>query len=511
MAEVDLGGGVVVETAERIQVRRATAEASLAAAAEPERSALAAGLAEAGFTVAAQADLRARPHDGPGLGIAPGGEPPQIKVDLKPGEGAVVLLEGEGGVFGWGLPDPPRGAALSLDGARTVTFTLAAARPAEAAGPGFDLGRLFGRRGPLFNWLVDRLIQPVRIYVLKFAAEKIIEVAVRKIEGSTPTGLISMAGGAATWVPGQPIAALDQGRPARLLLMVHGTFSTTKGSFQDLETEKGAATFLARARSQFDAILAFDHKTLAETPEENARQFMDALIRLGVPQGSSIDAVAFSRGGLVCRVLTESLMAAERPDLKLGKTVFVGCTNAGTNLAEPEHWEVMVEGYTNMLLAAARGIAFVTGAAAVSPMVTIGIKLLGAFVQSFAEVAVTDRKVPGLAAMEPDGATVKALNGAAGGLERLGVYQAVTSDFVPRFEPSKGITKELAQALLDKLTNDLFGGPNDLVVDTTSMTTFGTRQPKLAATDALPAGEVVYHTVYFRTDAVVKQLSGWLV
>ncbi|MDP3745667.1 MAG: hypothetical protein Q8Q88_01330 [Phenylobacterium sp.] len=507
MAQVDLGGGVVVETAERIQVRRVAADAALAAAVEPERQALTGALALAGFEVAAEMDLRGKP--GAGVGLAASAESPKIKADVAAGESAVVLLEGQGGVFAWGYPDRQPGVALSADGARTLTFTLA--RPRQDGALGFGLSDL--RRGPIFNWLVDKMVDPVRAYVLKFAAGKIIDVAVKKIEGDMATGLIGMAGGPDTWIPGHAIPPLAKAKPAKILLMVHGTFSSTAGSFTQLAKSPDGQAFLAHARGAYDAVLSFDHKTLADTPEQNARAILDALIAHGVPPNSALDAVAYSRGGLVYRELAETLLAQERPDIKLGKAVFVGCTNGGTNLAEPENWEAMVDLYTNIILAGARAVAFASGAGvAVNPLVDFGIKTLGRFLQSFSEVAISDRRVPGLAAMEPDGALVGKLNGAAGGLDRLATYHAVTSNFVPRFEPKNGISKELAQALLDRITNRLFQGDNDLVVHTKAMTQFGTRQSRLANAAVLPvgSGEDIYHTVYFTSDEVARQLRAWL-
>ncbi len=88
----------------------------------------------------------------------------------------------------------------------------------------------------------------------------------------------------------------------------------------------------------------------------------------------------------------------------------------------------------------------------------------------------------------------------------------MTSNFVPEFEPEKGISKELAQALLDKITNRLFQTDNDLVVHTGSMTDLGTRQPRLppASIRALGDGEDVYHIVYFASNDVANQLRAWL-
>jgi len=505
MAEVDLGGGVVVETAERVQVRRITPAAGRPFGLAADQDELGAALQGAGFTLAAQMDLRRKP----GVALtATTSAPAQVKVEVAKGQSAVVLLEGEGGVFGWGFPDAQAGMALAADSGRTLTFTLASRRPSQSVGFGIDSLR----RGPIFNWLIDKMVEPVRAYVLKFAAGAVIKVAVDKIEGDMALGMVNMAGGLASWTPGgAPLPALPAGRPAKILLMVHGTFSTTAGSYGDLTRTANGTAFLTKARGAYDAVVGFDHKTLARTPEENARDMLDGLIAWGLPPGSQIDAVSYSRGGLVYRAFAEQLLATERPDIKLGKAVFVACTNGGTNLAEPKNWEALTEVYTNLLLAGAR-VAAAVGGVALSPMAVIGIKTLGRFVQAFSEVAITERKVPGLAAMRPASPLVKALNSAQGGLDRLASYRAVTSDFKPKFEPSKGISKELAQALLDRVTNRLFQEKNDLVVHTRAMTEFGTRASRLAAGSTLDkgSGESVHHTIYFGDGQIDAALTTWL-
>lgn len=265
----------------------------------------------------------------------------------------------------------------------------------------------------------------------------------------------------------------------------------------------------SRTRAEYGAVLSYDHKTLAETPEQNARAFLDAADHL-LPNGATIDAVAFSRGGLVYRTLAEQLLPNRRPDLKLRKAIFVGCTNGGTALAEPKNWENLADVYTNAILGAGRAVALVTGGASVNPFVVLGIKLLGRFVQTVAQVGITERKAPGLAAMEPDGAVVEALNTATADASRFAEYYAVTSNFEASLQLRNGLS-EAAQLALDKLTDDLIGPANDMVVHTPGMTAFGTRNSRLKEVFDFGAGETVFHTVYFKQDQVGKKLSDWLL
>jgi hypothetical protein len=316
----------------------------------------------------------------------------------------------------------------------------------------------------------------------------------------------------AAWIPGRSAQPrLPQGRPLKILLLVHGTFSSTASGFAQLAGSDAGQAFLSKASEHYDAVLGFDHKTLVATPGENAAALVAALQAVGIPEDSSIDAVAHSRGGLVYRV-AENLLADRRPDIRFGKAIFVGCTNAGTHLAEPENWAALIDLYTNGIMAGVRAVSYLAGGGVLSPIVSQGIKTVGRFVQAFSEVAIDERRVPGLAAMRPTSDLVRELNEADGPLEKLAAYHAITSNFVAQIAPDKGVTKEFAEFIADRVTNRLFQLDNDLVVDTASMTSFGTRASRLAddATFAFGNTDDVIHTTYFATEVVPSKLSEWL-
>lgn len=502
--EVGRSSRVVVEIPDHIQAAAAgapggmrTSEAAPPADLAPKAAdaALADALATAGFDLVA--DVALWPADAAaGMRATPGEAPASVRVDVGPSESAVILVEGQGGTFGWLRPDGADDGALRRASGGAVNFTLA---PGDAP----------ARRGSLLGWLADVLTRPVRVRVLKFIVRLTIDAAVDRIEGGNATGLVAVTDKIPErWCP-SPRAMLPaepEGRPARVLLLVHGTFSSTAGSFGQLVTHKDGEAFLDAALAHYDAVLGFDHKTLAEKVETNAEALADALA--GLPQGTQVDAVAFSRGGLVFRVLAEELFPVRRPDVRFGKVVFVGCTNAGTHLAEPDNWDALADLYTNAIMAAARVVTGLIGVA-LDPLVSLAIKTLGEFVQYLAQVGVSERRVPGLASMEPDGETVRRLNAATDALPAAPAYSAVTSNFAPRFEPSRGLSREVVQLLLDKVTDDLWqGAHNDLVVDTQSMTNFGQRAGFLVpgGTFDFGDGEVVYHTVYFAAAKTCQRL-----
>jgi hypothetical protein len=514
MAELEVAVGVLVRTPDDVEVRvvqggpgrrgvrRGTASMM------PGTDALKGALSSSDFRIVAEVEI-APTRPGSRALRRDRDTPAQIEVQVGASESALVLIEGAGGVYAWTYPQQTSRPEGRRGGSQTLIFPLTG-----GPGPVRGVSAADGKRGPALDWIADKLIGPVRAYVLKFAARTAIDAAVDYIEGDKKEGLVTLAmPDPKAWIPGgSALPQLPQDRPLKILLMVHGTFSSTAGGFAHLAGTDNGRNFLSNARSNYDAVLGFDHKTLTAGPRENAAALLAALQGLGIPQYSSIDAVAHSRGGLVYRVFAEDLLAIQRPDIKLGKAIFVGCTNAGTHLAEPKNWAAMIDLYTNAIMAAVRAITQLAGGAALSPLVSLGIKTLGRFVQSFSQVAIDENRVPGLAAMQPASALVKDLNGGPGALARLAAYYAVTSNFVAQVEPSKGVTKELTEFIVDRVTNRLFQLDNDLVVDTASMTSFGTRDARLADGGTLAFGNTddVYHTIYFASDVVPLKLSEWL-
>ncbi len=485
-----------------------------AAAAPSQPSPMDESLLAAGFHVVADVRMARTAAAAPGLGAA--AAPPTVSVDVQAQESAILLLETGDGVFAWNYPQARRpqpaglGMAASMPGA-TLVFSMAP--PAAGDALAFGLGDIFS---PVLHWVMGE-IDGVRARVLKFFVGKAIDLVIDKVEGAAVTGLTSLApDNPALWKPGgSPIAApasTPSGGAPQVLLMVHGTFSNTTGSFGALTTTAEGRAFLAEARARYAAVWGFDHKTLAVGPDANASDMIVALQPL-LPQGAVVDAVAYSRGGLVYRELAERLLPQVRPDVTLRKAVFVACTNGGTHLAEPKNWKALVDLYTNAAMAATRAITAAAGAPLAGVIAGVTIQLVAQFVQYLSVVAIGDQKVPGLAAMEPDpGAIVRALNGAAVPAAVRTAYHAITSNFVAKLDLAKGITKDLEEMITDGVTNQLFGDDNDLVVDTQFMTMLGSRGALLKPADvfAFGSGDSVCHTTYFAAPQTAQQLSGWL-
>jgi len=455
-----------------------------------------------GFDLAADVELMA---DGP-PSRSLSAVPASVDLTVSEGESAVILVQEPSGVLRWSHP----AEAITLPARRglggggvLLRFDLAPPVSGEAAGAGAATRRALPNLGGLLNG--------VRLRVLRYIAAKGIDVAVGRLEGGTPSGLVIMADDPAGWVPTPEKPQWPVGRPARVLLMVHGTFSTTIGSFVGLTKTGQGRRFLELAKAEYDVILGFDHPTLAQTVEQNAEAMMKALVAAGLPDDANIDAVAYSRGGLVYRVFAEEIIPRDRPQVSLGRAVFVGCTNGGTNLASPANWAAMADVYVNIMVAGAAALSTVTGPV-VSAALAAAIRTLGQLVKVIPEVGVNDGRVPGLASMKPDGPTVKRLNGAVEQEVATPLYHAITSSFKATLDTQGKLSKELIEFLADRLTDRLFGVDNDLVVHVSSMTEFGGRSGRFSADRAFSYGEgdAMYHIRYFDVDQTPGKLMEWL-
>ena len=438
-----------------------------------------------------------------------------LSLDLGADEGAVVLVEQEG-VYSWHLPNPgtdtaPAAADRQRGGStgHRARFSIDLGRPAAD-------GDDFKRRGFVSDFIVGK----VRAFVLKFVVARGTEKLMAYLERNVQKGLVDMrTADPVGWsrLDGLATLALPADRPARILLFIHGTFSSTLGSYGSLVSTPEGADLLHKAGERYDAVIGFDHPTLSLGPEENARELLDTLMAHPWPLPPHLDIVTYSRGGLVYRALAELLLPGAPWRPHIDRVIFVAVPNAGTHLAEPDNWHVLLDLYTNLAAAAGSLLSKV-------PQLTIAVAIfdhliqgLGALGKYLATQAISEGDVPGLAAMEPDGAFITGLNRAQAGQPTVATtyYCAVTSEFEARLsgdgaEP-KEFSRRLVATLLDRVSDRLFGVANDLVVDTASMTAID-RAPRDFIKDAFDFGKtpLVYHTVYFAQPAVPLALARWL-
>ena len=313
------------------------------------------------------------------------------------------------------------------------------------------------------------------------------------------------AGGAIHTVKRAPVSKPKE-LGKRVLLLIHGTFSSSDMYFEELTATPEGTALLTAASKTYDAILAFDHPTLWIPPWANALRLQAAL------EGytGTIDVICHSRGGLVCAWW----MYMDRT--RQTNVVFVGSPLEGTSLAAPAKLKNALDLLANL----ARGVGTVANTAAtVVPLLGAAaglMKIVGGVLTLGARTPLLDAGValvPGLAAQSRDETNyeLKELLNSTWP-SRVNMF-ALTSNFEPpentdpwwkfwtRF---RGAPTKLADWGADKI----FGGANDLVVDTNSMNLLG--NVRIKDTFDFTSIRPVHHCAYFRQPEAVREIRGWL-
>lgn len=437
-----------------------------------------------------------------------------IDVDLAPDESAAVLIE-QDGFYAWhfgsrGTPPPPPPSAVR-GGTKSSSHTMSFRLSLEGSPKDPAKSR---------SWLGDLVIGQAQAFVFKFAGRFLLGRGAAFLERKVRTGVVSLDGDDPTgWKDLGDFSALKlpSDRPARILLFVHGTFSSTRGGFGGLCATPWGRAFLAAARANYDVVIGFDHKTLGDDPLANATSLLQSMESRKWDQPAIIDAISHSRGGIVLRSLVEYLLPSTDLPVTIDRAVFVGAVNAGTEFAEPGNWGSLIDMYTNVATAACRAIAQFPQATFAAVLTGEVLKGVGVLVKVLAEEATTGRVVPGLAAMRPTGDFITDLNTTQPGQPSPDQirYYAVTSEFRGQIaltspnELPRRLLLMVADGFVDRLMGK--GVANDLVVNTGSMTSI---DPGAGAfiRDTLGFGEngVVYHTNYFLQPQVANALARWL-
>ena len=170
--------------------------------------------------------------------------------------------------------------------------------------------------------------------------ERMTQQMITTIEAhNKPEGLLNLRHG---WRQPATADELAASRGRKVLLFVHGVFSSIEGAFNGLDADGAMQKLLAQYDGQ---VFGYDHWTIAKTPQQNAQ---DLLSQLPADAGWQVDIVCHSRGGLVVRSLLSSAphsddavlaaLAAQRSGriASVGKVYFVAAANQGSPLASPQ-------------------------------------------------------------------------------------------------------------------------------------------------------------------------------
>jgi len=294
------------------------------------------------------------------------------------------------------------------------------------------------------------------------------------------------------------------------LLFVHGTFSNAQNMLEEFTTTQQGLDFLDRATagaSAYENVVFFEHATLAVSPIINALE----LGRFFANASGKIDVIAHSRGGLVVRWWLEGFGKSLSPQPHTPvRAVLVGSPLNGTSLAAPDKLKNVLNLLTNIGTFAEATLEL---AGTANPFLWVGGKLVEVVVSVTGALANTPL-VDGLVALVPglSGQSAVSNNHEIDRL-RLGpcavdpLYYAVQSNFetLVGWKFWRYFRKDV---IADSVTNAIFDGPNDLVVDTGSMISFGVPNLQLAGDPHdFGTNDHIWHCNYFRQPKTIEYIT----
>lgn len=291
------------------------------------------------------------------------------------------------------------------------------------------------------------------------------------------------------------------------LLFIHGTASSTRGSFGDLA---GTDAWKFIRKTYGSHVLAFQHESLTKSPLDNLVDLVTAL-----PKKCTLHIITQSRGGLVGELLSRFSDANENQtgfteteigllrkskrwgdvdaieklkalvagkQIKIEKFIRVACPTGGTTLASKR-----VDHLLNMIF---NLIGVATGIGA-NPIYGAFKNLISACIDTKNDVDL----LPGLEAMNPNSPFVEILNSPGSSIEIDNSLIIISGNCKMKLN---------FKALLIIASKLFYRQDNDLVVDTASMYS-GTRRTGLVQY-YIDEGTDVDHFNYFRNEQTVKAL-----
>ena len=304
----------------------------------------------------------------------------------------------------------------------------------------------------------------------------------------------------------------------RTLLLVHGTFSSSANMLGEFAATDVGSRFLVDALTQYNGqVLVFDHPTLSVSPVLNA---LDLARSLAGTKGQ-LDIVAHSRGGLVTQWCLE-VFGDRLADAKVN-AVLAGAPLNGTSLAAPNRIQPLLSVLSNIGHFVEKTLHV---AAAANPFALASfalLKFLGRrernrwglpLIDDVGSRPGTDAAVAVIPGLQGQSAVVNNFELARlrGGEARADVrYCALTANF----EPERigwhlwKIISEFGDRAKDAVTDVIFPGDNDLVVDTAHMTSLANGRD-IADVHSFRDQAVVHHCNYFRQQETIDHMRTWL-
>ena len=430
------------------------------------------------------------------------GQPP-IKTTAVPGED-IVVVQIAGGPDLWLHPETARDLLQAQKDplkARGAEEPLAAGEVEVPVRLQWRLEEASPARGATRGFLGDVLVRTITV-VTGVAEDKAADFAasavVKKFDQQVDPGVYLLEPRELASLKGRQTSAITASDQTTLVL-IHGTFSNTAGTFGKLWLEHPQ---LVRSlfKTYGDRVYALDHPTLGVSPVANAITLAEA-----APTGAKLHLLTHSRGGLVAEVLARvcanplkasagyggdsksrkelerlcAIVAKKR--IAVDRVVRVACPARGTLLASKR-----LDAYVSVLKWALD-----------LAQVPVAPELIG-FLGEVARRRADPETLPGLAAQIPDSPLIQWLH--ADGLPIQGDLRVVAGD----------IEGDSVVSWLKTLLSDAFyWTDHDLVVQTRSM--YGGTPRGDTSTFLLDRGGKVSHFAYFSNpttaSAIVNALT----
>ncbi|MBL7764827.1 MAG: CHAT domain-containing protein [Chitinophagaceae bacterium] len=351
----------------------------------------------------------------------------------------------------------------------------------------------------------DRGLTDIALKIIKVFAKKAIQLGVAEIAAKVEKKLLDNQSGlygiSPDFILGN-VNMVDVQKPA--LLFIHGTGSSTLGSFSEL---KGSGLWEQMIQTYGEQIMGFQHETLTKSPLQNVLELLEK-----IPDQANLHLITHSRGGLVGDLLTLFVSGAgmsemgllrlkkeqrtqdlafisgiqkvlKKKNIQISKYIRVACPANGTSLLSTR-----IDTFFNVMLNLA------SLASGNNVLVQACKEMISAVIDSKNQTTV----LPGLEAMNPDSVLLKVLNTP----ENVPVKTQLAV-----IAGNSGVNLSL-KALKVLLMRIAFQSDNDLVVNTLSMYQGAKRKsPVLYFFDE---GPDVNHFSYFKNRKTQTAISSAL-
>lgn len=309
-----------------------------------------------------------------------------------------------------------------------------------------------------------------------------------------------------------PVDSGDIAAGQPILVLVHGTFSSTQGSFGELAAAPAADVWRPLESAYPGGIYALEHRSVTESPVKNATDLVNAL-----PSGAQLSLMTHSRGGMVAELVSRAARrdlaetgAIDDVDLEIfrkakGRTAQVSELETLRDALAAKALQVdrviRVAGpLAGTTLASERLDRYLSVALNVFELIPIlgrsgAADLLKSFLMAFVRTKADPSTLPGLEAMMPTSPLTRMLN-------RPDVIHDNRLRVIGGDTEGSGILRRLGVLAADLF----FRADHDFVVDTASMSRGGPRGTPTKP--FLVQGPEVSHFSYFFNPTSRREIVG---